>query len=441
MQLEADTLASLGEFYFMPHTVQMEEFFLGKVYETAVREEADIWICDPMGNILASYGPSGKTEVRTVTSAQLRLKLLPYLQDSFSDMDQHGTTSFTNFLLYDSLTFAWPVQLQGVEGTAMGVVLLHTREPDMTEGKLTIAAFLFIAWALLMALMESSLYALDQRRRRLAELTRQVSGGQRLHAREEDFQEEPEAMADLQRIYLRMNRQESSEIAFVANASHELRSPITSIQGFAQGLLEGVVPQEDSAATLKIIVEESRRLGSLIRDLLDLSRIESQLTPKKREPFELHEVIRRVVIRFSEIMAAKNLQLMADFRAEASWVLGDADRIEQVLVNLVDNAVKYTAEGRIRIWTYPTLQGKVVVGVADTGPGIAEADLPYIFDRFYKVDTSHTGVRGTGLGLAIVKSILEQHGSAIRVHSVAGRGTTFWFLLEETPKPEAPDAS
>ncbi len=115
--------------------------------------------------------------------------------------------------------------------------------------------------------------------------------------------------------------------------------------------------------------------------------------------------------------------------------MGDSDRIEQVLVNLIDNAIKFTPEGgHIRIWTHNS-QDKVLVSISDSGAGISEADLPFIFDRFYKVDKSHTDKKGTGLGLAIVKSILEQHGETIQVNSKLGSGTTFAFTLKRAEKP------
>jgi len=101
-----------------------------------------------------------------------------------------------------------------------------------------------------------------------------------------------------------------------------------------------------------------------------------------------------------------------------------------VFVNLIDNAVKYTPDGgTIRIWTYPTLEDKLMVGITDSGAGIPEEDIPFVFDRFYKVDTSHSGRTGTGLGLAIVKQILEKHDTQITVHSIQGRGTTFSFSM------------
>ena len=206
---------------------------------------------------------------------------------------------------------------------------------------------------------------------------------------------------------------------------------MTSIQGFAQGMLDGVVPREEYPHYLSIIIDESRRLNALIRDLLDLSRIESQLTPKSFVAFEIHERIRQVLVSMEHRIEEKGILPSLEFAVEEVYVLGDPDRLDQVLINLIDNAIKYSPEGgKIRIFTYPTLENKLMIGISDTGYGIPQEDVPFIFDRFYKVDTSHTGHMGTGLGLAIVKQILEKHNSSISVHSIPGRGSTFSFQLD-----------
>jgi len=248
---------------------------------------------------------------------------------------------------------------------------------------------------------------------------------------DETFHGQDESARALLNLERELNQQEAAEVAFVANASHELRSPMTSIQGFAQGMLDGVIPPEEQPHYLTVMIEESRRLNSLIRDLLDLSRIESQLTPKNFIRFELHEQIRRALIGFEGRIEEKRIEPKLEFATVEAYVLGDPDRLTQVFINLIDNAIKYTPEGgSIRVWTYPTLGDRLMVGVTDTGYGIPQEDIPYIFDRFYKVDTSHSQKTGTGLGLAIVKQIVEKHESTISVHSFPGRGTTFSFSLK-----------
>lgn len=224
-------------------------------------------------------------------------------------------------------------------------------------------------------------------------------------------------------------KQEELRSSFVANVSHELRSPLTSIHGFAQGMLDGTIDEGNRDKYLQIILDETTRLKKLIRELLDLSQIESGKFPLHLQEFDINEHIRRVLIRYIDRMEDNEIDLEVDFRQERCTVFADSDRIEQVIVNLIDNAIKFTPpHGTISIWTHQT-NDSVMVGVGDTGAGIPEEDLPYIFERFYKSDKSHTEKTGTGLGLSIVKRILDQHGKTITVHSALGKGTKFVFYL------------
>jgi len=229
-----------------------------------------------------------------------------------------------------------------------------------------------------------------------------------------------------------LKRHEKLRSSFVANVSHELRSPITSIHGFAKGMLDGTVEDNDRDKYTKIIVDESMRLKKLINELLDLSQIESGEFPLHLSKFDINEQIRRIIIRYIDRMEEKNIELNINLSDEYCMVFADIDRIDQILVNLIDNALKFTPEkGTISIWTR-TDEEKVLVGVSDTGCGIPKEDLDYIFERFYKSDKSHTSKIGSGLGLSIVKKILDQHGETILVRSSKQKGTQFIFTLTST---------
>lgn len=248
-------------------------------------------------------------------------------------------------------------------------------------------------------------------------------------------------VGDLVRAFNRMSEQlraqEQLRSGFVANVSHELRSPLTSMQGFTQGMLDGTIPREEHPKYLAIIHSETQRLTKLIRELLDLSQIESGKFPLHIRRFDANELIRRVLIRFLDKMEERGIEIDVDFREDYCYVDADTDRIEQVIINLVDNAIKYTPEGggQISIWTH-IAGGKAMISVTDTGMGIPAEDLPYIFERFYKVDKAHTVKTGTGLGLAIVKKIIDQHGGAVTVRSQLGKGTTFMVELPASASQE-----
>lgn len=219
--------------------------------------------------------------------------------------------------------------------------------------------------------------------------------------------------------------------SFVANASHELRSPLTSIQGFLQAILDGTVAEEDRDKYLNIVLSESKRLSSLINSMLDLSRLESGKNPLNMSRFDINQLIRQVAERFEPNLQKRGVHLDMDFVREASYVFADRDKIVQVLINLIDNAIKYSpANARVLLTTH--IHGrKIYITVKDKGFGISKKDQMLIWDRFYMADKARTPAKGkgTGLGLSIVKKIIDEHKEVIWVESNKGAGATFIFTL------------
>lgn len=216
---------------------------------------------------------------------------------------------------------------------------------------------------------------------------------------------------------------------FIANISHELRSPITSIRGFIQGILDGTIPNDKQGYYLTIALNESKRLTRLISDVLDLSRLESGEFSLSVGTFDLNELIRVNIIRFENEIEEKKLNVDVTLTGEELYVAGDRDRVGQVISNLVDNAIKFTGEGgRISIGT--VIEGKkVIVSVKDSGIGIPENELKLIWDRFHMGDKSRTTKKGTGLGLSIARQIINQHEEKIWAESKEGEGTAFSFTM------------
>lgn len=224
---------------------------------------------------------------------------------------------------------------------------------------------------------------------------------------------------------------EESRKAFVSNVSHELRSPLTCMQGYMQGMLDGTIPQEEQPRYMQVVLDETRRLTKLVGDLLKLSRYESGKIPLNITRFDVNELLRRSIIGFGTRLDAKNVDVQVDMPDGGCYVMADSDRISQVVLNLMDNAIKFLPEegGKLSISVRPEGRGASVV-VADNGPGISDEDLPHIFDRFYKADKAHTSGMGTGLGLSIVRRIINDHGQQISVNSAVGQGAAFTFTLE-----------
>ena len=220
--------------------------------------------------------------------------------------------------------------------------------------------------------------------------------------------------------------------SFVANVSHELRSPLTSMKGFLEAMQDGTIPPENYPEYIHIVLGETRRMASMVNDLLDLSRIESGMIELHYETFDINELVRRTLITFEARMTERQMEMEVKFAQEQCFVYADSTQIGQVLRNLIDNAIKYSEPGQtICISTY-SVRRDVYVSVKDTGVGIPQEDIPHVFDRFYKVEKAHTPspTVGSGLGLSIVKRIIEQHGQTITVRSARGRGTQFTFTLE-----------
>jgi len=215
-----------------------------------------------------------------------------------------------------------------------------------------------------------------------------------------------------------------------ANVSHELRTPLTSIKGFAETLLDGAMKDEAACRRfLTIMNGETDRLVKLVDDLLDLSLLESKRVTLELKPVDVSVLVAHTVDKLKPLAQTQHLTLQQS-APPGIIVPADADRLEQVLTNLVDNALKYTPEGGRVDVRVATADGEVEVLVNDSGRGIGPEDLPHVFERFYRADRSRTrGSGGTGLGLAIAKHIVEAHGGRISVSSRANEGTTFKVTL------------
>lgn len=232
---------------------------------------------------------------------------------------------------------------------------------------------------------------------------------------------------------------ESYRREFVGDVSHELKTPLFTIQGFLETLIDGAL--EDKNVNRKFLKQALRnvvRLNNIVQDLLVLSQLEAGELAMKPEEFKVHELLLDVVdlLEYKQTDKGRNVQIVLDDQGhEALKALADPDRIRQVLYNLVDNAIVYgKPDGKVRIQVEPMngagTPAKVRIAVHDDGPGIDPDHLPHLFNRFYRVDKSRSREKGgTGLGLAIVKNLLEAHGERVRVHSVAGAGSTFEFTL------------
>lgn len=270
--------------------------------------------------------------------------------------------------------------------------------------------------------------------RRASRAARAIAGGDYSQRVPERGPLEARAMARaFNQMADRVQRTQQMQRDFLANVSHELKTPLTSIQGYSQAILDGVVSDPSHAA--RIIHGEAGRMQRLVEDLLDLARIESGQVQLRREAVDLTQVLDRVLSNLTLRAAQKQVMLIREI-APLPCVVGDGDRLAQVFTNLLDNAITHTPQGGQVAVRAALGQGGVVVAVSDSGPGIPATDLSRIFERFYQVEKSRqrSTQHGSGLGLAICKEIVEAHGGRIYAESEEGRGATFtvWLPL---PRP------
>lgn len=226
---------------------------------------------------------------------------------------------------------------------------------------------------------------------------------------------------------------ESSRRSFTANVSHELKTPMTTIGGFIDGILDGTIPPEKQSYYLKIVSSEVQRLSRLVRSMLDISRIEAGEQVLNPAPVEITDIITQTVFSFEQKIEERRLEIRG-LAAESHMVLADEDLIHQVVYNLVDNATKFTPEGGWLEFAYRCEGAETFVSVKNSGEGIALEEIPKLFDRFYKSDKSRSlDKNGVGLGLSIVKTIVNLHHGEIFVRSEAGQYTEFIFSLPTAP--------
>ncbi len=294
-----------------------------------------------------------------------------------------------------------------------------------------IALFIVLMLALLMVLIHT---------RRMARPLDEIAAASRKFARgdfsvrvrqTEDTSFEMGALIDsFNKMADSLEQAENRRSEFIANISHELRTPMTTIAGFADGILDGTIPPEDEKKYLVSIRDETRRLSRLVRDMLDVARTKSQVSdPGRRSIFDLSELILQTLLSFESRANAKHLDVDPQLPDNHIMVRADKDSITQVIYNLLDNAVKFATPGSCLLVRLYRDSVKAYVSVKNFGETIPPEDLPFIFDRFHKSDRSRSmDKEGVGLGLYLVKSIINAHDEDIAVRSEDGM-TEFVFTL------------
>ena len=349
-------------------------------------------------------------------------------------------TGISNLGIYSSSRYVAgvPICSSGAlsgEPQIRGMVLAITPTQNLTEmwrAFLGIFAMTSIT-VILIAFVASSITAMQQTRpiKEMVSATRRFATGN-FDARVQNTGRDDElgeladgfnAMADSLQQTERQRRE------FIANISHELKTPMTTITGYAEGILDGTIPRDREEHYLHIIADESRRLSRLVRRMLDVSQIQSLDAMREKSPFDICESMRRVLISMEKKITDRSLDVDAAIPEEPVMVLGDNDLITQVIYNLLENAAKFATPGSTLYLGLSISGPKAVVSIRNAGDTIAPEEIPKLFERFHKTDKSRSEDKdGVGLGLYIVKTILNQHREQIRVTSENGI-TSFNFTM------------
>lgn len=431
----AEYMQQLNQLSLIRSNATIQYLVNEKIAEIYDRYNADIWIVDFSSGRLQYIDRSWNTTESLATGAVLeQLNLILGGREIrttglFQELGDHIVT----------IGVPWTYS----DGRVIGAVLLHIPVDRLTIGffsvlpqtLLPVCTALLLGVALAFWVARSQIRPMQEIERAVRAFTRgDLSRRVKLRCGGEMEQ----LGNSINRMASELSSMEESRRSFVANVSHELRSPMTSMKGYVQAMLDGVIADEDKPRYLQVVLDETNRLTDLVRDLLDLSRLESGKFPMDIAPFDANEMMRRILIRFEQRIEQKGIDVDVQFAPEPCMAQGDVNRINQVVSNFIDNAVKFMNGTGSRLTLRTCCEGEnICFIVQDNGPGISPADQPHIFDRFYKADKAHTSGMGTGLGLSICRHIIQQHGQEIHLQSRPGE-TVFSFSLPAAPASGRP---
>ena len=397
----------------------------------AVVTDATVLLATQDGQIL--FAVDGTGEIDDLANVQIPAGVVQTIQatGSFSAMSNLGGT-FSENRYVAGAPFHYNYQGNSIPA---GLVLIAAEAASLTEMWRAFASiFLFTSVVvMLIAFVTTSVTSLKMTRplKDMAEAVRKFGHGE--YNTRVDCNGRCDEVGELAEAFNAMadsiSQAEHRRSEFVANISHELKTPMTTIAGFADGILDGTIPPEREREYLKVISAETRRLSRLVRKMLDLSRLQSAEYVTAQEQFDISEVMLRVLVSLETKVNAKHLDVDTQLPEDPVEVWGDPDAITQVCYNLLDNAIKFSDEESALGISIVTRAGKAYVSVRNHGDTIPPEELPLVFDRFHKTDHSRSEDRdGVGLGLYIVKTILNNHKENITVTSQDGV-TEFTFTL------------
>ena len=430
LQQDAAFIADLSAAYSIEGNLSRWDFMLNLDVASRI-SDADAVILSPKGEVLLCSNALLGCEHQGMF-----IDNTEYLQKVITN----GSDSFIGIIegLYTDNRYVVAVPIINSENQVLSGIIIASTPTAGTSALMQRISNIFLSAALivvLVAVLAVSLFARQQSRplRDLSKAAYDFGHGD-LNARVRlsgDYSEEMEELAlSFNNMASLLQKSEYQRQEFVANVSHELKTPMTTIAGYVDGILDGTIPENRRNYYLQIVSDETKRLSRLVRSMLDISRLQDQPIPEDQKMhFDLEEVAGQVLITFEQKIVGKNLDVDVDFPEHPVFTFAGKDYVTQVIYNLIDNAVKFCPEGGTLGLKIREAGKKVYISVSNEGETIPAAELPLLFDRFHKLDKSRSQNRdGWGLGLYIVKTIVCSHGENISVTSKNGR-TEFTFTM------------
>ena len=428
LQDDANFLSELASSYAIDDSLTSREFLLNLDVAAKI-SSADAVICDKEGKVIQCSNALPENPWKG-----LRLN-----QEYLDKVLKNGGDTATGVIrgLYQDSRYVVSTPIEGNDGP-VGIVILST--PTKTISTiLTRVSHIFLAASLFVVLISVLVVTIFARKesRPLRDMARVATsfGHGDLEARvkvESDYSEEVEDLAvAFNNMASSLQKSEYQRQEFVANVSHELKTPMTTISGYVDGILDGTIPQQRQRHYLQIVSDETKRLSRLVRSMLDISQLQTQegIPDEKKMHFDLEECAGQVLITFEKKINDKHLNVAVDMPEHPVYTFANQDYITQIIYNLLDNAVKFCPEGKTLGLTIREGGGKAYVSISNEGQTIPPEELPLVFDRFHKLDKSRSENRdGWGLGLYIVKTIVCSHQENISVTSRDGK-TEFTFTM------------
>ena len=407
-----------------------DDGFLSYLSSVSSISDTDVMICGPDGGILCLFSDSTDEIDRSVTA------ISPSVAQQL--IQQGGYTGMSTLDVYSEAYYVSgaPVYLTEDEsGTPAALVFVAASMDELVAMWKVFATLFFFTGVVVLciAFLSSSVTSLQQTKplKDMADVVRRFGQGE-YQLRADSFGRKDE-VGELARAFNAMANSiasaETRRQEFVANISHELKTPLTTISGFTEGILDGTIPPEKTQQSLQVVASETRRLSRLVHRMLDVSQLQARGENQSHVEFDLTDTMAQVIISLEGKLSGRNLDMDVHFPDGPLMVWGDPDGITQVCYNLLDNAAKFAAPGSVIGVSITAKGGKAHVTIRNQGDTIPAEELPMLFDRFHKSDRSRSmDKEGVGLGLYIVKTILDQHKESITVTSNDGV-TEFSFTL------------